>query len=184
MKTSTFKYSFASDPSLIEISLWLDSYNDIFSDFDPRPFQGRMLSDDFILGARKACKEKGGAIQTFKLLLPKKMRKESDEKHISTRISEYFHHKYQQLHVNATQVKRKGFYFVITGIALMLLASYISFLKSDKYFGHILLVLFEPAGWFMLWSDLDQLVYMLPKLKADLNFYSAMSKVHINFASY
>ena len=184
MDNTIFKYSVASNPSLSGISLWLDSYDDIFSDFDPRPFQERMLSDDFILWTRRACKEKRGFIQTFKLLLPKKKRQEGDEKHISKRIKDYFHHNYELLNSNATQVKRKGLYFVLTGIALLLLASHISFLKSEKYYGHVLLVLFEAAGWFMLWTGLDQLVYTLPKIKVDLKFYSTMSKVRIVFDSY
>ena len=32
-----------------EISLLLDSYTGIFSDFDPRPYAERTLSDDFLL---------------------------------------------------------------------------------------------------------------------------------------
>ena len=31
-----------------EISLLLDSYDDIFSDFDPRPYNQRALSQDFL----------------------------------------------------------------------------------------------------------------------------------------
>jgi hypothetical protein len=30
------------------ISLWLATYDDLFSDFDPRSFTKRVLSDDFI----------------------------------------------------------------------------------------------------------------------------------------
>ena len=31
-----------------EISLWLDTYDDIFSDFDPRPYSQREMSEDFL----------------------------------------------------------------------------------------------------------------------------------------
>lgn len=164
--------------------MWLDSYNDIFSDFDPRPFQERMLSDDFIAEAKKACKEKSTAIRTFSLLLPQSVRNETDEKHIAARLSIYFNHAYQQIHAEAEEVKRKGIYFILTGISLMLIASYISFLKSDKYYVHIMLVLFEPAGWFMLWAGLDHLIYSLQKTKSDLKFYSTMANAQFDFASY
>ena len=43
---------------LSEISLIIDTYDDIFSDFDPRPYSQRALSDDFLLEARKASKDK------------------------------------------------------------------------------------------------------------------------------
>ena len=35
------------------ISLWIDSYDDIFSDFDPRPFSARNISDDFLYEVKK-----------------------------------------------------------------------------------------------------------------------------------
>jgi hypothetical protein len=41
-----------------EIKLMLDTYDDIFSDFDPRPFSQRTLSEDFLEEARKASREK------------------------------------------------------------------------------------------------------------------------------
>ncbi len=42
------------------LSIWLDIYDDIFSDFDSRPFHERALSDDFIHEAKKMAKEKPG----------------------------------------------------------------------------------------------------------------------------
>lgn len=184
MNESTRKYSLTSAMKPSEVSMWLDSYNDIFSDFDSRPFQQRMLSDDFLAEAKKAFKEKNVVIRTFKLLLPVAIRNEQDEKRIATRLSDYFNHAYRQLRAEASEIKRKGLYFVITGIALMLVASYVSFLKSEKYYVHILLVLFEPAGWFMLWAGLDHLVYSSQKIKNDLKFYSSMAHAQFDFASY
>ena len=46
---------------------------------------------------------------------------------------------------------------------------------------HLLLVLFEPAGWFMLWVGLDHLVYASKDKKKELAFYSKMIKSEINF---
>lgn len=184
MKKSDPKYSAASDTNSIRISLWLDSYDDIFSDFDPRPIQERRLSDDFIYEARKACKEKSIGIQYFKLLIPDAIRNREDEKQIIIRLNGYFRNSYQLQLTKIKEVKRSGIYFSLIGIALMLIAGYISFLKSDKYYIHILLVLFEPAGWFMLWAGLDHFIYSIKKINEDLKFYSTLSKVHIDFASY
>lgn len=184
MNETARKYSISSATKPSEVSMWLDSYSDIFSDFDSRPFQERMLSDDFISEAKKACKEKNSTISAFTLLLPAGIRNEQDEKRIAARLNGYFNHAYRQLHAEASDVKRKGLYFVLAGIALMMVASYVSFLKSEKYFVHILLVLFEPAGWFMLWAGLDHLIYSSQKIKKDLKFYSIMINTHIEFMSY
>ena len=38
-----------SSPKEGNVSLVLESYNDIFSDFDPRNYSERALSDDFLI---------------------------------------------------------------------------------------------------------------------------------------
>ena len=64
----------------------------------------------------------------------------------------------------------------------MIIASHLSFIKSERYAMHLLLVLFEPAGWFMLWVGLDHLVYASKKeTKKDLAFYSIMKESAISF---
>ena len=37
-----------------EISFWLDSYDDLFSDFDPRPYAQKGFSEDFLDEAKRA----------------------------------------------------------------------------------------------------------------------------------
>lgn len=45
---------------LAEVSILLDSYDDIFSDFDPSAYSERTLSDDFIIQAKKNFRNKSG----------------------------------------------------------------------------------------------------------------------------
>src|SRR5687767_13655357 len=40
-------------PQSPEISIWIDKYDDVFSDFDSRPFADRSLSDDFLREVQK-----------------------------------------------------------------------------------------------------------------------------------
>ena len=63
------------------ISLILDGYEDLFSDFDPRPYSKRTLSDDFILECKKAVRENKVELQNYelRLLVPKHKRKTNDE---------------------------------------------------------------------------------------------------------
>ena len=82
------------------------------------------------------------------------------------------------------KTKRKGMIFTAIGIILMLTASYLSFMQPERFHIHFLLVLFEPAGWFLLWAGLDHLVYSSKESKKDLNFYSKMTKSEINFSTY
>src|SRR5882724_5480335 len=75
-----------------ELSVWLDVYDDIFSDFDPRPLQERTLSDDFINEARKMSKEKPDGKIELKMLMPKALRHHETEKIIIKNLHEHFHH--------------------------------------------------------------------------------------------
>ena len=62
-----------------EISLIIDTYDDIFSDFDPRPFDQRTISDDFLFEIKRASKEKPSGVIELKFMMPEKLRKPEQE---------------------------------------------------------------------------------------------------------
>ncbi|MEO5561936.1 MAG: hypothetical protein ABIR18_00850 [Chitinophagaceae bacterium] len=166
-----------------EVSIRLRSYNDLFSDFDPSAYPDRTLSDDFILHAKEIFKSKSGGNISLRLLLPENSRNDLDERLIIERLKAYFISVYTQLKSEVRKANAKGLTLIVIGIILMIGASYISFMKPDKYHVHLLLVLFEPAGWFLLWVGLDHLVYSLKDTKRDITFYLKMTKSEINFSS-
>ena len=169
---------------LKQVSVLLSSYNDMFSAFDPSEYSERTLSDDFLVQANKFSKNKDGNKMTLKLLLPASVRNEQDEKVIIKRLHSHFKDAFQQVASEVMKTKRKGMIFTAIGIILMLTASYLSFMQPERFHIHFLLVLFEPAGWFLLWAGLDHLVYSSKESKKDLNFYSKMTKSEINFSTY
>lgn len=166
-----------------EINILLNSYNDVFSDFDPSAYGERTVSDDFIIQTKTISKNKSGSNLILRLLIPAHRRNEQDEKLIITRLQGYFMNVYKQLKSEVRKANAKGLTLVFFGIIIMMAASYISFIKPDKYYVHLLLVLLEPAGWFLLWVGLDHLVYSLKDIKRDLAFYLKMAKSEINFIS-
>lgn len=91
----------AIDPDLIaedinrvlmqkNISLILDSYDDIFSDFDPRPYSEKALSDDFLSECRKASRDKKDDEVELRLLVPAQKREINDETKIKRRLKDHF----------------------------------------------------------------------------------------------
>lgn len=164
--------------------MWIDSYSDIFSDFDPRPFSERALSDDFIAQVRKVSKDCKGKVPILKLLVPVGVQKEEHEKTIRKRIENYFFNRHQQWQEEIRATKVKGIYFSVSGIALMVIASYISFLKLSNFFINLVLIIFEPGGWFLFWTGLDHLVYLSKSKKSEIDFYNRMSNAHVEFSSY
>ena len=164
-----------------EINILLSCYNDIFSDFDPSAFAERILSDDFIIQTKKISKAKSGNKILLRLLLPANKRNEEDEKVIIERLHSYFKNVHHQLVSEIRKINMRGLILTLIGTAIMIAASYISFIKPEKYSVHLLLVLFEPAGWFLLWFGLDHLVYSSKAPKKELDFYSRMIKSEIRF---
>ena len=82
------------------------------------------------------------------------------------------------------KTKRKGIILTVIGIVVMIAASYLAFMQPEKYHIHFLIVLFEPAGWFLLWAGLDHLVYQSKSSKKDFDFYSKMARSEIIFFTY
>jgi len=163
------------------ISLWIDSYDDIFSDFDPRPFSARNISDDFLYEVKKVSGENDFLIKEFKLLIPSNERNFETELVITKRLHNYFtKNQYYFLGKKTTEIK-KGFLFTLFGVLMMVGASLVSSLNTDKILWHTLLVIIEPAGWFLVWSGMETLINTSRKEKPELDFYNKISKSKIVF---
>ena len=169
---------------LAEISILLDSYDDIFSDFDPSDYKERTLSDDFIIQVKKVSRSKSAIRTSLKLLIPENKRNGQMEGIVIKRLHAYFKDAHEELALEIKKVNTREIVLSLIGIIMMLTASYISYMKPEKYHMHFLLVLFEPGGWFLLWSGLDHLVYSSKETKKELNFNLKMAKSEIKFITY
>lgn len=164
-----------------KISIWLDEYDDIFSDFDPRNFSVRNTSDDFLEELKKVSRENDADVNELKLLIPEKNRTKENEIIIIRRLHSHFTSTYQYYRNYLNSDNKKGVLFTISGMGIIALASYISLQKSEMYLMHTLLMIFEPAGWFLSWTGLDILVNASRKQKQELNFYRKMMNAKIVF---
>lgn len=169
--------------SFRNISIWVDNYDDIFSDFDPRDFSERNISDDFLTEVKKVSRESDFHVEELRLLIPEKMRNSESENIIIKRLHAHFRRNYIFYDAQKRSQNRKGILFSIVGMILMLIASYISSLKSDNFFMHSLLIILEPAGWFLVWTGLDQLLYYSREKNTELDFLKKLSKSKIVFIS-
>jgi len=168
---------------LSEISLWLDTYDDIFSDFDPRPYSERALSDDFLSEAKKASKEKTSGRIELRFIVPGEQRDNDLEVIIRKRLHEHFRKHAVRLEDEAKMLQRRGVFTAASGFLLMILASYVSWRKGDSFVYSMLMTVLEPSGWFITWFGLDQLFYTSNQKKPDLEFYMKMAKCDIEFIS-
>jgi len=167
-----------------EISIWLDNYDDIFSDFDPRPYYQRSLSDDFLSEAKKVSSGKTGKKLELRFLIPEQQRNLKDEGTIRKRLREHFSRHAKLLYEDITKSRRTAAMLVFLGISMMLGATYIYSYLPDMFVYKFLFVLLEPAGWFTTWFALDKMFYTAETKKSEYGFYQKMAKCEIIFSSY
>lgn len=168
-----------------KISLILDNYNDIFSDFDPRSYNERAISKDFLFEAKSAAREKSLGIIELSLLVPKNLRNESVEAIIKKRLREHFKKHNEEVHKEIKKIKRKGIRFILAGVSLGFIATLISaVLDMNAILKSGLLTLLEPASWFTIWNGLDNLFFIPFQIKEELKFYEKMVKATITFQGY
>lgn len=168
-----------------QISLWLDNYDDIFSDFDPRPYSQRALSDDFLSEAKKVSREtKHGKVQ-LKLLVPSDKRDAGHESVIKRRLRERFKEKFESFQKQKRDIIKQGVFFIIVGIIVMIVATFLIFEYEEKsMFVSFLIVLLEPAGWFLFWEGSNLIVFESKEQKSNLEFYKKMASCEVSFFSY
>ncbi|MDP2973748.1 MAG: hypothetical protein Q8N60_01740, partial [Candidatus Diapherotrites archaeon] len=169
---------------LSEISIWLDTYDDIFSDFDPRPYPQRALSDDFLSEAKKAAKEKSSGAIELKFLIPEQKRDAALENIIKKRLHEYFKKHSAMMGKEIKGIKRKSAFFLLAGVSAMFAASLVSQLTATHLAWNFVFVLLEPTGWFMVWFGLEHIFGTAGQKKQELQFFKKMANSKIEFMPY
>ncbi|MBI5066204.1 hypothetical protein HZA97_08265 [Candidatus Woesearchaeota archaeon] len=170
---------------LSNISLWIDDYNDIFSDFDPRPYSERALSVDFLDEANRATRDKPSGQIMLKLLVPESKRKTEDEVIIKKRLKEHFKKRHKIGQEDVKKVIKHGAIFAFIGLVLMMTAAYIIFKHAEvNLLTSFLIVFLEPAGWFFFWEGLAMIMFESKKVSPNIEFNEKMSKCEFVFFSY
>lgn len=164
------------------IRMQLEDYNDIFSDFDPRPFDQKALSDDFLAEAQKASVDKTEEIDIL-FFLPKSKRDVKTELIIKKRLIAHF-----KRHTSLFEQERKkhfktGFIFLGIGVLLMLLATLSLYKFELNFFASLAIIILEPASWFLFWEGLTMVIFTSKKKLSELIFNEKMSRARIFFSS-
>lgn len=177
-----------SEEETSEISLRLDHYDDIFSDFDIRPYSKRALSSDFLDEIRRASRDKKDGGIELTLHVPEKERNESREGVIRERLTAHFGKHYNLTLKEKRSYLGRGIVMVILGTVFMITAALIMFKKdpAESLLLSFLIVFLEPAAWFLLWEGMDLLLFSSKEVDSELDFYRKISDPHghIHFKPY
>jgi hypothetical protein len=163
------------------ISLILDGYDDLFSDFDPRPYSVRSLSDDFLFECRKAIVSKEDKIE-LRFLVPKHLRNLSQESTIKKRLKDHFLRHFKEKNLELRKLKGEGAFWFILGAIVMTIGTILY--DYSGFIFRFLMIISEPAGWFLFWEGLSKIFIHSKSIKPDFNFYKRMSEADVYFIDY
>ena len=154
----------------------LDSYDDIFSDFDPSPYETRLLSDDFLneLRRRHAEKRKGEFVVNFSL--PGRLRSEKTEALVRKRIKDYFRGRLRDVDKAVRDRLRNGMLRLLAGALVSL--SLIVFPQLDVVPA---LTLISVLIWYVLWSGFENIFEASGTLKRKHIFYEKFMRAGYTF---
>jgi hypothetical protein len=165
------------------VSLWLDTYEDIFSDFDPHPYAQRALSEDFLAEARRAVRDRRDDVPELRFLVPTHIRNLDDETTIRKRLRDHFRRHADRLGGERRRAIWASLAIAAAGFAVMT-ASALLRRQPETVTRTVLHVLLEPAGWFAMWFGLDQLFYGTRELAREHAFYRKMARADVVFTAY
>lgn len=163
-----------------DILLVINSYEDIFSAFDPRPYSQKALSGDFLNECKKISEEKIKV--NLRFLIPKKERNVKDETKIKRRLKEHFK--------RHTKIRKKkifgalfnGFFWFVLGCVMMVLCAFFLDYKGAFWF-NIIITIASPAGWFFMWEGLRKILIDSKEYVPDYLFNKKMVNAEIVFES-
>ena len=83
-------------------------------------------------------------------------------------------------------VKKEGYILIGIGVLMMFITVliYSNIISFGEFTKSIIIIITEPAGWFLFWIGGEKLVYEKKEKMPDLDFYKKMSIVEIVFHSY
>lgn len=166
------------------VSLLLASYDALFSDFDPRPYVERAISDDFLIEVKRAVREAKPGVFEMRFLIPKHLKNLHEEEIIKERLHHYFHKQTLDLAHEAKGIIRKAVLYIVVGFLFMFGASYIDHELTSVFILNFIKIVIEPAGWFLVWYGFDQIFYDAKSRKPELDFNHKMSHAEIHFDTY
>ncbi|MCX6199499.1 MAG: hypothetical protein NTY88_09790 [Bacteroidetes bacterium] len=167
-----------------DISIWVDKYEDLFSDYDSRDFTERALSDDFILEVRKLVREMPSENIELKFNLLIEPSNPETEAIITKNIHEHFAFFAEVIKDEMDTIFRNGCIMTGLGFALIVALIYVGNVAEANSFLSGSHVALEPIGWFLAWTGLDMMFQQSKKEQETIQFNLKMTKANISYASF
>jgi len=165
-----------------EMSIAIDTWDDIFSDFDPSPLEKRVLSEDFLTELKKRYRESPRGQFVVTILAPVSLKDDVSERLVIKRLKQYFRFRSLSVQKEINDLRRRGFYFVLTGIFSLASLTLLTYYKiAEQLALELIGIILMPLGWFGIWEGFSRIIEPAPFLSKDLDIFARLSKANITF---
>ena len=166
---------------LYEMGFWLDSYDDLFSDFDPRSYSNKQLSDDFLFELKRRYREspKGG-LET-KFYIPRKIRDGKIENSAKKKMRDYFSFELKRIEKRILQRRQTGIIYLAFGVLILTINGIFAWDYRDDRILQFLGFILAPAGWFSAWTSFEHFIIVPREDSEKREFFSRMVKCKFEF---
>lgn len=162
------------------IKLAIDSYKDLFSDFDISPFEERSISLDFKEALKSKTIEPKVEQLKITLSIPMKERNNKDEQIIIKRLNRFFTQKYNNYSKRMNIRRFNGLKYILMGFFFITLTFIFETFFTDLfplYVANIIMIL----GWFGIWTGVEKIIDAPYELITKKEMYKSFSKAKIKF---
>lgn len=167
---------------LKEIGVVIDTWDDIFSDFDPRPLGERAVSEDFIAELKRRYRETRTGDFEVVIYAPRSLQDETSEGIVIQRLKRHFRLHAVQQQKDIIRFRIRGVIFVSVGVfllSLITLATYFEWFKDLTL--ELLGIVCLPLGWFGIWEGFSKIVDASPKSTQDEVLFIKLAKTQYRF---
>lgn len=167
---------------LREMSMAIDVWDDIFSDFDPRSLAERTVSEDFINELKRRCRQTRRGSYIISFYAPVVLKDDKTERVVIHRLKEHFKHRTLSLKKEVLSMQTRGVIFVIIGIifsVFLVFSTYYNFFSALTL--RILEIIFMPLGWFGIWEGCSQIVDAFPIFSKEVSLFDKLSRAEYRF---
>ena len=167
---------------LKEIAIVIDTWDDVFSDFDPRPLNQRTVSGDFVEELKKRYRETQRGSLKITIYAPHSLQSPESERMVRQRLKKHFHYFFLLKKKDLFRWLLRGWVFITIGVSsltFLTLATYYKFLSQITI--DIIGVILMPLGWFGFWEGLSKLIDTSPAFINEEKFFEKLSKASYKF---
>jgi hypothetical protein len=156
----------------------IDTYDDLFSDFDPSSYETRMLSEDFLHELHHRYSENKKGEFSIRISIPKALRSEKIESVAKRRFKEYFKRELRHIQKAEKEKKSNGVLRILVGMVLSALL--VVFPELDTV---PLLTIFSVLIWYSLWSGFEHVFELSKNLEHKIKFFEKFVRAEFVFVS-